>query len=115
MEGKKTEKAEQEETKFYRFPEDELEDDIEGIETEMKDMLAYLDDIDGMMGNDDDLKQIKRMIDYSKDTMVEHFKGVDKISDNVTLMNGEAFGALSDLSAADRSNKELAHNLDGLK
>ena len=60
----------------------------------MKSMLAYLDDVDGMMGNDDDLKHIKQMIDYSKDTMHEHFKGVDKISDNVTILNGEAFSAL---------------------
>jgi len=41
------------------------------------------------------------MIDYSKDTMVEHFKGVDKITDNVTLMNAEAFGCMSDLAASD--------------
>lgn len=92
MEGKRTEK--EPEKKFYRFPEDELEDNIDDIETEMKTMLAYLDDVDVMMGNDDDLKHIKRMIDYSKDTMQEHFKGVDKISDNVTILNGEAFGAL---------------------
>jgi len=47
--------------------------------------------------------------------MVEHFKGVDKISDNVTILNGEAFGALSDLSASDKSNKDLAHQLEGVK
>jgi len=55
MEGKATEKDEVEK-KFYRFPEDELEDNIGNLEVEMKDMLAYLDDVDNMMGNDDDLK-----------------------------------------------------------
>jgi len=75
----------------------------------MKQMLAYLEDVESMMGNDDDLKHIKKMVDYSKDTMSEHFKGVDKLSDNVTIMNGEAFGALSDLAASDRSNTDLAH------
>jgi hypothetical protein len=108
MEGKKTEKDD-EEKKFYRFPEDELEDNIDNLEEEMKNMLSYLDDVDGMMGNDDDLKQIKRMIDYSGATMKEHFAGVDKISDNVTILNGEAFGALSDLSNSDRGNKDLAN------
>ena len=47
--------------------------------------------------------------------MKEHFAGVDKISDNVTILNGEAFGALSDLSNSDRGNKDLANQLDNLK
>ena len=60
MEAKKPEK-EDKPAKFYRFPEDELEDNIGDIESEMKNMLAYLDDVDGMMGNDDDLKHIKQI------------------------------------------------------
>jgi len=108
MEGKRTDK-EQAEEKFYRFPEDELDDKVDDLDAEMKQMLAYLNDVESMMGNNDDLEQIKKMVDYSKDTMSEHFKGVDKISDNVTLMNGEAFCALSDLAASDKSNTDLAH------
>lgn len=75
--GKKTKKGkmvifdptkEDEENKFYAFPEDELMERVDKTEREMKEMMNYLNAVDDMMGGDD-LAQIKKMLKYTSSSV----------------------------------------------
>ena len=54
-----------EESKYFAYPEDELMDRVERAETEMKDMMRYLVDVENMMGGTD-LEEIQRMLDCTR-------------------------------------------------
>lgn len=87
--------------KYYATEEDEMEDRVDTVEREMKEMLAYLDDVTAMMQGDD-LKQISDMIQISKTAMGEHVKVIDNIKENVNSMNQEAIDSVIEIAEVDK-------------
>jgi hypothetical protein len=95
--------AELAQKKYYRYEEDELIDNVNDIESMMKQSMAYLDDVDGMM-NGDDLAKITRMIKLSKESMGHHMNGVDIVRDNVSTMNGDALDVMDEMAHTSTDN-----------
>ncbi len=85
------------EEKFYARIEDELLDKVENTEKEMHDMMKYLNAVENMMSGDD-LSQIRRMLDYTTQSVRHHSKAYSGIKDQVSSMNKDADNALKKLS-----------------
>jgi hypothetical protein len=54
--------------KYYKYPEDELLDDLDQHERDMNDMLKYLAEVEDLIKGQD-LKSIQQMMDVTKETM----------------------------------------------
>ena len=63
----------------------------------MKDMMKYLNAVDDMMGGDD-LAQIRRMLDYTSESVKHHSKAYTGIRERVEEMNKDASSALDTVS-----------------
>lgn len=54
--------------KYYKYPEDELLDEMDQHERDMNEMLKYLTEVEDMIKGQD-LKSIQSMMDVTKETM----------------------------------------------
>ena len=70
---------------------------VESTEKEMHNMMKYLNAVEDMMGGDD-LAQIRRMLDYTSQSVKHHSKAYAGIKEQVDAMNNTAATALSKLS-----------------
>ena len=83
--------------KFYGSLEDELLDRVGNTEKDLHDMMKYLDAVENMMSGDD-LTHIRKMLDYTSQSVKHHSTAYSNIKVQVEDMNNDAKGALSKLA-----------------
>ena len=76
--------------KYFASVEEELWDEVDGFEAEMNNMLKELSEIETTLKEGADLREMQGLIDVTKEYMGEHFKGMDKIKDNIMEMDRQA-------------------------
>jgi len=60
-----------ENAKYYDYPEEELIERAEKTETDMKDMMRYLNEVENMMAGTD-LEEIRQMLACTKKSVEHH-------------------------------------------
>lgn len=80
--------------KYYASAEEELWDEVNGFENDMNNMLKELSEIETTIKEGADLKEMKGLIDVTKEYMEEHFKGMDKLKNNIVGMDKQASDCL---------------------
>ena len=97
--GRKNKKvpAPSEDTKYFGSLEDELLDRVDNTEKDLHDMMKYLNAVEDMMtGND--LTHIRKMLDYTTQSVKHHSTAYSNIKVQVEEMNNDAKGALGKLA-----------------
>ena len=69
-------------------------------------MMAYLDEVESQVSGNE-IKYIREMISYSRETMGNHMLGYDKIKQGIEGMGEEAIESLKQASKYDTEAKKL--------
>ena len=86
--------------KYYKYPEDELLDEMDGHERDMNEMLKYLTEVEDLIKGQD-LQSIASMMEVTKETMQQHFTAYDKFKDQIIHINNQADEAIKSLQFYD--------------
>ena len=88
--------------KHFTNLEDELEDQVNGVERDMVEMMQFLNECEDMMGGNRDLQQIQAMIDCSEKSLNSHCAAYGKLKGRFDDMNSDSLRAMQDIAHLDR-------------
>ena len=90
--------------KIYDNEEDQLLDNVDKMEEDMKEMMRYLNEVENMMSGDD-LSQIKRMMKCTDQSVDQHVAHYDLVKAQVDELNKGAMNAMKKIG---RHNTDVA-------